>query len=117
MKTIVAGLIVGELGSPSRFRSEKAYAKATGLTPANRKSGGKSQAVNISREGNRPSRWAFTRAVLACLRCKKGSGVHLKSWAMKQMARQKIKRKVIVAAARKLAEGVWRLVRSGETFV
>jgi transposase len=116
MKAVVAGLIIGEQGSPRRFYNAKAYAKGTGLTPANRKSAGKAQAVNISREGSRLSRWAFTRAVLACLRCKKGPGVQVKAWVMKQVARQKPKCKVIVAAARKLAEGVWRLIAWAEVF-
>ena len=116
MKSIVAGLIYGELGSPERFDDAKAYAKATGLTPGYRESGGKAQAVGITRQGSRLARWAFTRAVLACLRCRKGPGVHVKNWVLKQVKRQKIKKKVIVAAARKLAEGVWRLVKSGETF-
>lgn len=116
MKAVVAGLIIGEQGSPSRFRNAKAYAKGTGLTPANRKSAGKAQAVNISREGSRLSRWAFTRAVLACLRCTKGSGAQVKAWVLKQVKRQKPKCKVIVAAARKMAEGVWRLIAWGEVF-
>lgn len=116
MKAVVAGLIIGEQGSPRRYYNAKAYAKGTGLTPANRKSAGKAQAVNISREGSRLSRWAFTRAVLACLRCKKGPGVHVRAWVLKQVARQKPKCKVIVAAARKLAEGVWRLIAWGELF-
>lgn len=116
MKAIVGGLIYGELGSPSRFHDAKAYAKATGLTPAYRESGGKAQAVSISRQGSRLARWAFTRAVQGCMRCGKGPGVQVRKWVESQMKRQKIKKKVIVAAARKLAEGVWRLVKNGETF-
>lgn len=116
MKTIVTGSIYGELGSPSRFGAAKCYAKGTGLTPGYRESGGKAQAVSISRQGSRLSRWAFTRAVLACLRCRRGPGVHVKKWVMKQVVRQKHKKKIIVAAARKLAEGVWRLIKNGETF-
>ena len=116
MKAIVAGLMYGELGSPTRFHSAKAYAKATGLTPAYRESGGKSQAACISRQGSRLGRWACTRAVLGCLRCRQGPGVQVKKWVEKQVKHQKIKKKVIVAAARKLAEGMWRLVHNGETF-
>jgi transposase len=116
MKSIVAGLIYGELGSPKRFHSEKAFAKATGLIPGYRKTGGKTQVVSMTREGSRLSRWGFTRAVLACLRCRKGPGVSVKNWVMKQVARQKIKRKIIVAAGRKMAEGVWRLFAWGEAF-
>jgi transposase len=116
MKSVVAGLVYGEMGSAKRFRNEKAYAKGTGLTPAYRESGGKAQAVQISRQGSRLARWALTRAVLACRHCKQGPGVQVKLWVDKQLARQKYKKKVIVAAARKLAEGVWRLAAWGESF-
>jgi len=64
MKSIVAGLVYGELGSPKRFHSEKAYAKATGLIPGYRKTGGKTQVIQMTREGSRLLRWGFTRAVL-----------------------------------------------------
>jgi transposase len=116
MKTVVAGTIYGELGSPARFYAAKAYAKATGGTPGCRESGGKSQALGITRQGSRLARWAYTRAVLACMRCKKGPGLYVKRWVLKQVARQKAKCKMIVAAGRKLAEGVWRLIAWGEAF-
>lgn len=117
MKTVLAGLVYGELGSPRRFHSEKAYAKSTGMTPANRKSGGKVQAVSITREGSRLARWALTRSIIACTRCtKKAAGVQVRKWVERQTARNKPKRKVIVAAARKMAEGVWRLIKWGEVF-
>jgi transposase len=117
LKDITAGLLYGELGDPARYRSEKAYAKATGLTPSSRISGGKQQQQTISRAGSRHARWALTRAVIACLRCKRRTvGVQVRTWVERQCARQKCKRKVIVAAARKLAEGVWRLLAWGEGF-
>jgi transposase len=116
LKTVTAGLLYGELGSPGRYHSEKAYAKATGLTPGSRTSAGKDQQRSISRAGSRHARWALTRAVIACLRCKRGPGAQVRAWVEKQCARQKCKRKVIVAAARKLAEGVWRLLAWGEVF-
>ena len=37
---VVGAAVVAELGSPQRFRSAKAYAKATGLTPEHRISNG-----------------------------------------------------------------------------
>src|SRR5436190_2150238 len=116
VKAVVGGLIYGEMGPAGRFRSEKAYAKGTGLTPGRRISAGKGQAVSMTREGSRLARWALTRAVLACMRCNKGAGAQVKRWVLKQVSRQKAKRKVIVAAARKMAEGVWRLVSRGESF-
>lgn len=110
-----AAIVLAELNEPSQYSSAKAYAKATGLTPGSRESGGKSQAVGITRAGSRHARWALTRVVIACLRCKKGSGAQIRQWVADR-TRYKPKRKVIVAAARKLAEGVWRLLALGEVF-
>jgi transposase len=117
LKTLLGGLLYGEMGSPKRFYAAKAYANGTGLTPGFRKSGGKEQAVSITRQGSRLARWALTRAVIACTRCTKNeTGLQVKKWLAKQVAQHKPKRKAIVAAARKLAEGVWRLLAWGEVF-
>jgi transposase len=115
LKTYTAGLLYGELGAPKRFRNEKAYAKGTGLTPGYRESGGKKEVCGITRAGSRHARWALTRAVIACMRCKRGPGAQVRAWVEKQCRRKK-KKAVIVAAARKLAEGVWRLLSWGEVF-
>jgi transposase len=111
----IAPIIVAELNDPQAFHSEKAYAKATGLIPGERETGGKKQAVGITRAGSRHARWAFTRAIVCCLRSKQGVGLQIRQW-VELRARYKPKRKVIVAAARKLAEGVWRLFAWGEAF-
>ena len=111
----IAPIVVAELQEPKAFHSEKAYAKATGLIPGVRESGGKSQKVGITRAGSRHARWAFTRAVLSCLRCKRGVGQRIRQW-VEERSRYKPKCKVVVAAARKMAEGVWRLFALGEAF-
>lgn len=112
---IVSGAVVAELGSPRRFYAENAYAKATGLTPGYRESGGNGVKTGITRQGSRHARWAFTRAVISCMRCKSGDGLQIRKW-VEERAKYKPKKKVIVAAARKLAEGVWRLFALGEVF-
>lgn len=112
---IVSGAVVAELGPPKRFYGEKAYAKATGLTPGYRESGGQHTQTGITRQGSRHARWAFTRAVISCLRCKSGDGLQIRQWVQERI-KYKPKKKVIVAAARKLAEGVWRLFALGEVF-
>jgi len=112
---LVAAVVWSELGDPSRYRSAKAYAKATGLTPGYRESGGRRSRQKITREGSAHVRWALTRAVLACSRCKRGPGVAVHQWVQKQ-SRRKPKKAAMVAAARKLAEGVWRLFVLGEAF-
>jgi transposase len=116
-QTLLSGLLYGEMGSPKRFRDAKAFANGTGLTPAFRESGGKAQSVGITRQGSRLARWALTRAVKSCDRCTKNeTGMRVKKWVARQVERGKPKRKAIVAAARKLAEGVWRLLSWGEVF-
>jgi transposase len=108
-------VLIGELGSPTRYRSAKAYACATGLVPGYRESGGRKMAVGMSRAGSRHARWALTRAVVACMRCKRGPGVNVKYWVLRR-TRYRPKKAVYVAAARKLAEGIWRLFQLGEEF-
>lgn len=112
---IIAATVIGELGSPPRFYAASAYAKATGLTPGYRESGGKSAPTGITRQGSRHARWAFTRAVISCLRCKSGDGFQIRMW-VEERSKYKPKKKVIVAAARKLAEATWRLFALGEAF-
>lgn len=110
-----AAVVFAELGSPSRYRNAKAFARATGLTPGFRESGGRKTAVKMSRAGSRHARWALTRAVVACMRCKRGAGVSVKYWVLRR-TRHEPKKKVYVAAARKIAEGIWRLFELGESF-
>jgi transposase len=114
--SLLSATLVAELGDPRRFKSAKAYAKATGLTPGYRISSDKKMgATRMSRQGSRHARWALTRAVISCMRCKKGDGAALKEW-FQIRAKYKVKKKVIVEAAKKLAEGVWRLFNLGEVF-
>ena len=72
-------------------------------------------AAGMSRAGSRHARWALTRAVVACMRCKRGPGVNVKYWVLRR-TRNRPKKPVSVAAARKLAEGIWRLFELGEEF-
>lgn len=110
-----AAVLFAELGAPSRYRSAKAYACATGLVPGLRESGGRKMRTGMSRAGSRHARWALTRAVVACARCKRGPGVSVTRWVNRRL-RHKMKKPVYVAAGRKLAEGIWRLFALGEEF-
>jgi transposase len=111
----LASIVYSELGDPRRYRSAKAYAKATGLTPGYRESAGRRSKQSITREGSSHVRWALTRAVVSCLRCKQGAGVWVKTWVGHKKKRKATKA-AFVAAARKLAEAVWRLFALGEAF-
>ena len=112
---VIAATVYAELGDPARYRSAKAYAKATGLTPGYRESAGRRRQGKVTREGSAHVRWALTRAVRACMRCKHGPGLAVKAW-VHRMSRRKTTKAATVAAARKLAEGIWRLFAYGEAF-
>ena len=75
MGKVLSATVYGELGDPKRFYSEKAYSKATGLTPGYRKTGGREAKMGISRQGSALARWALTNAAASCLRCKRGPGL------------------------------------------
>jgi transposase len=111
----LAPILWAELGSPKRFHSAKAYAKATGLTPGFRETGGKRQSLGMTRLGSPHVRWALTRAIIGCLRSRRGPGLAVKTWVETRWKR-KPKKVTIVAAARKMAEAVWRLFEWGEAF-
>jgi transposase len=111
----LSAILYAELGDPSRYRSAKAFACATGLVPSFRESGGRKMPAKMSRAGSRYSRWALTRAVIGCMRCRRGPGVTVTRWVNKRL-RHRPKKHVLVAAARKLAEGIWRLFHLGEEF-
>lgn len=112
---VLAAIVYAELGNPSRYRSAKAFACATGLVPSYRESGGRKMPARMSRAGSRHARWALTRAVIACTRCKRGPGVSVTRWINRRL-RHRPKKPVYVAAARKIAEGIWRLFHLGEEF-
>lgn len=111
-----AAVIWSELGDPRRYASAKSYAKATGLTPGYRESGGRMSRGKITRLGSAHVRWALTRAVLSCTRCTRDpAGRAVRAW-LERAQKRKPKKAAIVAAARKLAEAVWRLFALGEGF-
>ena len=112
---VIGCTVYGEMGDGRRYYAAKAFARGTGLTPGYRQSGDHKQGGGIVRAGNHRTRWAFTQAAKSCLRCKRGAGVQVKAW-IERHTRNGRRKKAIVAAARKLAEGYWRLFQYGETF-
>ena len=113
---VLASTIVAESGPMERFHTAKAFGKYTGLTPSERSSGGRTQQGGISREGSAYLRWALTQMAMACTRCKHGAGLAAGDWIRKKQKRMGCKGKARCAAARKLAESIWRLFAYGECF-
>lgn len=112
----LAATIVAESGPLERFATAKAYARYTGLTPGERSSGGRTAFGRISREGSTHLRWALTQAAMACTRARRGPGLAVGDWIRSRQRRTGMKGKMRCAAARKLAESVWRLFHYGECF-
>jgi transposase len=113
---VLAALVAGEAGDLRRFASAKAFAAYTGLVPGCRMSAGKYAATNISREGSSLLRYALTQAVLACTRARRGDAFVVGDWVRRKEARMGAKGRARCAAARKLAETIWRLFHYGECF-
>ncbi len=113
---VLASTIAAESGPIRRFRSAKAYAAYTGLTPSDRSTGGRVIHGRIDRAGSPHLRRALCQMVMACLRSRRGPGVAVGNWVRVKQRRMSIKGKARCAAARKLAESIWRLFHYGECF-
>ena len=113
---VLASTIAAESGPIRRFHTAKAYAAYTGLTPSDRSTGGRTIHGKIDRAGSPHLRCALDQAVKACMRCRRGPGVAVGNWVRAKQKRMSIKGKARCAAARKLAESIWRLFHYGECF-
>ena len=113
---ILAATIVAEAGDIKRFHSPKAFGCATGLTPSDRSTSGKTLHGGITREGNPHLRWALTQAAMGCLRARTGPGRAAGEWIRVKQKRMGNKAKARAAGGRKLAEAIWRLFHYGECF-
>jgi transposase len=114
--TVLASTVVAEAGDIQRFHSAKAFACATGLTPSDQSTSGKTTHGSISREGSPHLRWALTQAAMGCLRSRSGAGLAVGNWIRAKEKRMGIKAKARAAGGRKLAETIWRLFNYGECF-
>lgn len=113
---IIAATIFAESGAIRRFRTAKAFGRYVGLTPIDRSSGGRIKYGGITRQGSPHLRRALLQAVTICCRCRKGPGAVIRSWIEAKQRRLTHKMKARSAAARKLAEGIWRLFALGECY-
>ena len=113
---ILAPTILAESGPLSRFHSAKAFARYAGLTPSERSSAGITRHGRLAKDGNPNLRWALTQAISACMRCRRGPGLAVGNWARGRKKRLGGTNKAKSAAARKLAEAIWRLYALGECF-
>jgi transposase len=112
---VLAATILAETGSITRFRSPRALGRFTGLTPSERSTGGTRIHGPITREGSRHLRWALVQAVVHCMGAKQGAPRWVAKWT-RQRAERLGGAKARTAAARKLAESIWRLFNWQDKF-
>jgi transposase len=111
----LAPTILAETGPVERFESAKALGGFTGFAPSDRSTGGRQIHGHMSREGSPVLRWALIEAVTHCSRSTEGTHGAVARWVSAK-ARRIGRGKARVAAARKLAEAIWRLFKLGECF-
>lgn len=113
---VLASTIAAEAADVKRFTSAKAFGRYTGMTPKDRSTGGKTHHGEITREGSSYLRWALVQAVVHCAKARQGKGLSVGGWYRAKCRRMGNRSKARVAAARKLAEAIWRLFNLGEAF-
>lgn len=117
---VLAALIAAESGPITRFRTAKAYARYTGMTPSDRSTSGRTIHGGMTREGSAHLRWALNQAVMACRRTRgredAGAGGAVARWVDRKERRMGSKGKARVAAARKLATCIWWLFNAPDQF-
>lgn len=109
--SVTVDVVVSELGDVRRFRSAKKVAAYAGLAPARRESAGKSQELNITKEGSGLLRWALVEAAWRLVRRSPRWGN-----VFENLTRRRGKKKAIVAVARRLLGVMVALLRSGQCY-
>lgn len=106
-----AATILAEFGDVRRFRGPREAAAYTGLVPRVNNSADRQHHGRIATAGNRELRWIFSQMAVRLL----ASDAVVKRWAQSRLKRMH-KNKVRVALARRLAVGVYHVLRTGEVF-
>lgn len=106
--TVIAGMIVGEIGDINRFHSPGALAKYAGCSPRERSSGKKVRHVK-SRSGNRRLNCAFHRMALSQI---SRSGNELaKTYFRRKVSEGKSKSQALVCLRRQMVNIVWMMMK------
>jgi transposase len=106
--TVIAGMIVGEIGDINRFHSPGALAKYAGCSPRERSSGKKTRHVK-SRSGNRRLNCAFHRMALSQI---SRSGNELaKTYFKRKVSEGKSKSQALVCLRRQMVNIIWCMMK------
>ena len=109
---VLALTILAEVGDVKRFSNRKKFAAYCGLVPKNRDSGEKIGVHAKLRHGNPRLKWAFSVAVQALLKTKRGRFVTQFRRLEKRLGRPK----ALMAVAHRLAFSVYGLWKTGRLY-
>jgi len=107
---VTAGVIIGEVGDIRRFSSKKKFVGYCGLYPEVKESGEMRLRGRMTRKGNKMLKMALILASVSARR----RNPQIKAYYERLRRRGKSKKVAGGAAARKLAEVVYAIMRSGE---
>jgi len=110
---MTAACFVYTIRRPERFKSRRQVGSYVGLVPSLYQSGKTLRQGHITKQGHRATRWLVTQAASVMLRMKHDN--YLTRWAM-SVAERGGRKKAVVALARRLAEVMWMMWRSGRGF-
>jgi len=101
---VLAGMIIGYTGDPTRFQSPDAYANYNGTAPIDRSSGDH-RIRRLSRRGNRQLNHAIHMAAVTQIRFAHSPG---RGYYDSKLAEGKTKKKALRALKRRLSNVIYR---------
>ena len=111
--TVIAGMIVGEIGDINRFHSPGALAKYAGCSPRECSSGKKHRHMK-TRSGNRRLNCAFHRMALSQI---SRSGNELaKTYFKRKVSEGKSKSQALVCLRRQMVNIIWCMMKHGTVY-
>jgi len=108
-----ASIIFTEIGEIERFRSEGKFFSFTGLVPSVHQSGESVYHGRLTKQGNKALRWILVQAVQTHKRYCPDSKI---SKFYERLSKKKPNDVAKVAAARKLAQVIYHMLRNGDKF-
>ena len=111
--TVVAGMIVGEIGDINRFHSPGALAKYAGCAPRECSSG-KTNRHRKTRSGNRRLNCAFHRMALSQI--SRSGNEKAKTYFRRKISEGKSKSQALVCLRRQMVNIVWCMMKNKTTY-
>ncbi len=112
---VVATVLVGAVGSGAQFRCGRQLSAWTGLVPRQHGSGGKTQLLGITKNGNRQLRTMLIHGARAVVTWIDRRNDALADWVKGMLARRGFNR-TVVALANKIARIAWIVLRTEASF-